>query len=153
MLLRRILVPVDFSERSCGALQYGLALARATGAEIDLLHVVPAPGQIASAVDAYLGRELPHASEGTLSQARDQLDSLVSSVDHIGVTVHSHVSAGDPAAVICALATEQPDDLIVIGTHGRRGFTELVLGSVAKTLIGCAPCPVVTLRGTETAHV
>jgi nucleotide-binding universal stress UspA family protein len=146
MMFRRILVPVDFSERSSPALTYALSLARIDGAEIEILHVVPPPGRIALAIDAYTGRPMPHESEAVVLDAREQMESLVSSIDHRDVTLHSRIEPGDPAATIVRLATEDAVDLIVMTTHGRVGLAEFLLGSVTKTLISCAPCPVVTLR-------
>jgi nucleotide-binding universal stress UspA family protein len=70
----------------------------------------------------------------------------VDSVDHRGVVLHQRVEEGDPAATIVELATEDADDLIVVATRGRIGAARLLLGSVASTLITCAPCPVVVLR-------
>jgi nucleotide-binding universal stress UspA family protein len=151
MFLKRILVPVDFSIRSRAALSYSVGLARATGAEIDVLHVVPAPGRLSVAVDAYVGLPLPHAASTTLTEARDRMDTLISSVDHSGVTVHQKIEEGDPAAAIVQLASADAHDLIVLGTHGRIGLANLVLGSVAERLITCAPCPVVTLRARQAA--
>jgi nucleotide-binding universal stress UspA family protein len=145
MRLERILIPVDFSERSRAAFRYAAQLARTTGAQLDLLHVVPSPTRVRAAVDAYLGRPIPHTPDSVIADARDQLDSFVGTVDHTGLVVHIHVLAGDPASMICEQATEQPDDLIVIGTHDRTGITSL-LGSIAKRVMSCAPCPVVTLR-------
>jgi nucleotide-binding universal stress UspA family protein len=151
MFLKRILVPVDFSLRSRAALGYAVALARQTGAEIEVLHVVPAPSHLTVAVDAYLGLPLPHASSTMLSDAQDRMDALVTCLDHAGVIVHQKIEEGDPAATIVQLATDDAHDLIVLGTHGRVGLAELILGSVAKRLITCAPCPVVTLRAHEAA--
>jgi nucleotide-binding universal stress UspA family protein len=146
MRLERILIPVDFSERSRAAFRYAVQLARATHAQLDLLHVVPSPTRVRAAVDAYLGRPIPHTPDSVIADARDQLDCFLGSVDHSGLAVHAHVLAGDPASMICEQATEQPDDLIVIGTHGRIGLADLMLGSIAKRIMTCAPCPVVTLR-------
>jgi nucleotide-binding universal stress UspA family protein len=146
MMFRRILVPTDFSERSRSALQFAVGLARLSGAQIDLLHVVPSPGRVATAIDAYAGLPLPATPEPVLQDARERLDDFLASIDHLGVTVHCRVESGDPAASICTLAAEQPDDLIVVGTHGRSGLAEVLLGSVAKKLISTAPCPVVALR-------
>src|SRR5690349_19432394 len=118
MHLSRILIPVDFSERSRAAFRYAAELARTIGAQIDLLHVVPSPTRVRAAVDAYLGRPIPHTPDAVIADARDQLDSFVGSVDHAGLAVHTHILAGDPASMICSHATEQPDDLIVMGTRG-----------------------------------
>jgi nucleotide-binding universal stress UspA family protein len=151
MFLKRILVPVDFSVRSRAALGYAIELARQTGAEIDVLHVVPPPSQLAVAVDAYLGLPLPHTSPTVLTEAQDRMDALVSCIDHGDVIVHRKIEAGDPAATIVQRATDDADDLIILGTHGRIGVADLIFGSVAKRLITCAPCPVVTMRANVTA--
>jgi nucleotide-binding universal stress UspA family protein len=146
MLLKRILVPVDFSGRSKAALGFALGLAKAQGAEIDLLHILPAANRLTVAFDAYAGRPMPHASAGVLTDARERMESLLASVDHQGITIHPKIEEGDPAATIVRVATEEADDLIVLGTHGRVGLADLVMGSVAKRLLSCAPCPVVTVR-------
>jgi universal stress protein A len=150
MRFQRILIPVDFSERSRAAFRYAAQLARATGAQLDLLHVVPSPTRVRAAVDAYLGRPIPHTPESVIAEARAELEWFVRTVDAAGLEVQLHVLAGDPASMICEQATEQPDDLIVLGTHGRMGLAEVVmgqqLGAIAKSIMSCAPCPVVTLR-------
>lgn len=145
MRLKRILIPIDFSERSRAAFRYAAQLARATGAELDLLHVVPSPTRVRAAVDAYLGRPIPHTPESVIAGARAELEWFLRTVDSSGVTVNVHVLAGDTASMICAQATEQPNDLIVLGTQDRIGLTSL-LGSTAKSVMSCSPCPVVTLR-------
>jgi nucleotide-binding universal stress UspA family protein len=151
MQVTRMLVPVDFSARSRAALRYAVEMARTTCAEIEVLHVVHPPNALHVAFDAYVGRPLPHASAVEVADAREQMDNLVSSVDHEGVSVHQRVEAGDPAATIARIAAEGAHDLILLGTHGRIGLAELVYGSVAKRLITCAPCPVVTLRAAPVA--
>lgn len=140
MTLGRILVPSDFTQQSAEALRYALELARSLDAEIDLLHVVPAPSRVIAAVDAYLGRPLPHVREEVLAAARVRLARFLGTMNRRGVTVHARVTSGDPAAMICEHAVEGPDDLIVMGTHGWH------LGSLACRLLGVAPCPVVTVR-------
>ena len=91
MFLKRILVPVDFSIRSRAALGYAVGLARATGAEIDVLHVVAAPSKLAVAVDAYSGQPLPHASPALLTDAHARMDALSSCIDHAGVIIHQNI--------------------------------------------------------------
>jgi nucleotide-binding universal stress UspA family protein len=147
MFFKRILIPVDFSPRSRTALRYAIGLARESGSEIELLHVVPAPSQLALRVDAYVGRPLPHAPARVIDEAHSRLETLISSVDHQGVRISGRVEQGDPAATIVQVATDGAHDLIIVGTHGRSGLlSELLTGSVAKKLLSCAPCPVVTLR-------
>jgi nucleotide-binding universal stress UspA family protein len=140
---RRILVPVDFSLRSPAALSFAVDLARQHAAEIELLHVVPAAGRLSVVFDAWSGRPMPHAPESVVLDAREKLESLLSSVDHRAVTVHQKIDEGDPAATIVRLAAEDGADLIVLGARGHDHFLR---GSVAARLWGCAPCPVLTLR-------
>jgi nucleotide-binding universal stress UspA family protein len=146
MFVKRILVPVDFSARARAALRYAIGLARISGAELELLHVVPPPSNLAVAVDAWAGWPMPHASVVVLDDARERMAALISCIDHAGVIVHQRIEEGDPAATIVQVATDEAHDLIVLGTQGRVGLAELILGSVAKKLITCSPCPVVTLR-------
>lgn len=149
MFIRHVLVATDFSERSQAALHYAVGLARALSADLDFLHVVPAPPKSEMVIDAYLGRALPAVSEDIIAEAYRSLDKLLSRVPHDGVRVKRLVEPGDAAATIVRMASELPSDLIVIGTHARIGLVEMVLGSVAHRVVTCAPCPVVTLRGDE----
>ena len=144
-MVKRILVPVDFSPRSSAALAFALGLARQSHADVDVLHVL-SPGPLASAFDAAKGRPRPHPSAGQVVDARDQMDALVSSMDHHGVHLRQKIAEGDAAAMIVKAAVDDGDDLIVIGPHARSGVVGLLLGSIAKRLLGFSPCPVVTVR-------
>jgi nucleotide-binding universal stress UspA family protein len=145
MLLRRILVPVDFSPRSRRAFEYAVALAELGGAALELLHVVPAPGALHIAADVWLGRELPHPSPVDIADAREHLTAFVNACSRRGIVPAIRVAAGDAAATIVRLAVELPADAIVMSTRSRSGVSGLVLGSVAERVIACAPCPVVAL--------
>jgi universal stress protein A len=151
MFIRRVLVPVDFSPRSQPSLDYAFWLAELAGAEVDVLHVVPSPGEIRVRVDAYLGRPLPHASPLTVALARESLHELIATCQRRGIVPSLHVEEGDPAAVVVRFAAEAPSDLVVIGTRGHRGLGEMLLGSVAHKIITCARCPVMTFTN-EAAH-
>jgi nucleotide-binding universal stress UspA family protein len=67
------------------------------------------------------------------------------------VQVEHRLVEGDAAAEIVRAARETKSDVIVLGTHGRRGFRRLVLGSVAEKVLRLAPCPVVTVKGPAAA--
>jgi nucleotide-binding universal stress UspA family protein len=149
MLARRILVPTDLSARSRAALRRASALAHALGSEMTVLYVIGAPTELRVAVDAYLGRELPAASDDAMAEARHKLDRFISSVDCQQVATTPVIEVGDPAATIVRVACELPADMIVMATHARTGIAELVLGSVTRQIVPCAPCPVMTLRGDE----
>ncbi|HUQ03989.1 MAG TPA: universal stress protein [Kofleriaceae bacterium] len=144
--MRRMLVPVDFSPQSGAALRYAVALARLTGAEVEVLHVVAPPSRAKLRVEAYVGLPLTRTPPEVYAQAEAQLRALISSVGTDGCEVHTRVVAGDPAASAVQVATDERHDLVVLGTHGSTGITGALLGSVARGVISCAPCPVLTFR-------
>lgn len=145
----RFLCPVDFSPRSRYALRYALRMAERWPASVDVLHVLPAPARFELAASAWLGRAMPHTSEAAVHEAEERMALLLSSVSTNDTVVRTRLEPGDPAATIVRIATEEESHLILIATHGRTGLSEWVLGSVAKIVISCAPCPVLTLRGDE----
>ncbi len=146
MLIKRILVPVDFSPRSRQALRYAVEFARSSQAEIIALHVVPPPSRARVATLAYLHQPLPHAPRSRVAHAQVELGAMVSSIDHQGIAIDERIEAGDPTATTVQVATEERSDLIILGTRGRHGVADFLLGSVAKSLVDCAPCPVLTLH-------
>ena len=135
MELNRILVPTDFSACSTAAFEWAASLARDRGAMLLLLHVRENPGGVGeeeSGVnrdEAYLHRLLRQSGR----TARE-----------IGWS--QHLAEGDPGEQIVRFAREQHADLIVIGTHGRRGISRLLMGSVAESVVRQASCPVLTVR-------
>jgi universal stress protein A len=147
--VRRILVPVDFSECSRAAVSYASELAERFDARVDLLHVWIAPAYIPP--EATLG--LTGSSAQTVSQfahthATDQLRQFAEGIPG-GRIAERFVEMGDPARVIVDVARDHSHDLIVIGTHGRTGLSRLMLGSVAEKVVRYAACPVLTVRGTD----
>ena len=122
--LRRLLVPVDGSGAADAAVRWASALARASGAEVHLLHVLP---------------DADPPPEGGAPRA---LQLLGAHGRHLrGLPVCHAVEHGAPAAAILAYAEEQDVELIVMGTHGRRGVRRLLLGSVAEAVLHGARVP------------
>jgi nucleotide-binding universal stress UspA family protein len=153
MRIRRLLVPVDFSPRSRVAVEYAAGLAALLGAEVHVLHVVPAPGQLHIAADVWLGRAVPQPSPLAITVARERLNELMASCDRGELVPVLRVAAGDAAATIVRLAVELPADAIVMGTRSHHGLKGAALGSVAQRVIACAPCPVVALGREVMQHV
>jgi nucleotide-binding universal stress UspA family protein len=145
MLIRRLLVPVDLSDRSRPLLDYAFQLAELIQANVDVVHVVPGPGMAHAALDAYAGLPMPRPSPHDLSAAYQNLGDLVDRCRCRGAVPRLLVEAGDVASAIVRVAAEAPSDLIVLATRGHRGVAELLLGSVAHAVIASAGCPVVTL--------
>ena len=88
-------------------------------------------------------------------QARLDLAEVLPEAEAAEVEVTRQVVVGSPYHVIIQVAAAEKVDLIVIATHGRTGFSHLVMGSVAERVVRAAPCPVLTIRPTAmtAAHV
>jgi nucleotide-binding universal stress UspA family protein len=141
---KRILVPLDFSERSFRALAYAKTLAKPFTASLDLLNVVPNP-YVADLSGLYT--PLPQDFLDELEQdARTRLDAVLTPDERKAFSVRSVVEVGDPLFEIVEYARLGHVDLIVMGTHGRTGISHLFLGSVAERVVRTAPCPVLTVR-------
>jgi len=139
--LERILVPVDFSDCSLDALEYAVVVAQQAGASLMLLHVLE---PVSYGLDFTLGHSR------TREQVREtwtkRLEELTSSLMVTQVPVESQLRGGHPADSILDSAQTLPCDLIVMGTHGRRGISHTISGSVAEAVLRKALCPVLTVR-------
>lgn len=142
MLPKHILVPTDLSEGAAQALDYACELARTLDAELHLLNVVGIPAlgvpELGVAVASTMIEQLVVENQTALQQlARTRCNARLGQV---------LIKAGDPRDMINRTAQELGIDLIVMGTHGRRGITRALLGSVAETVVRSAPCAVLTVR-------
>ncbi len=146
---KKILVPIDFSDAARAALEYAVAL-RATGGSIELFHVLERPSYFGPEILMVSGAEaLASIEQFAAEQAEAELRLLVEQLGMRGVSnVHYRVTRGVPAERIVEEATEF--DLIVMGTTGRTGLAHLLAGSVAEKVVRLAPCPVLTVRASET---
>ncbi len=145
--LRRILVPVDFSDTARKAILYAVPFATAFDAELLLVHVLQLcslPAEI-----GYLPPELAGSQSQSRSAAREQLDKLCAL--EIGTRARSQVQVreGVPWQEIVAAARETNTDLIILATHGRTGLKHVLLGSVAERVVRHAPCPALVVRDQE----
>jgi len=134
-----ILYATDFSDPARNAFGVAYALARDYGARLLLVHVhelsVTAFGEYGM---------VPPAPDMDFAAVRTKLSELVPPDGPVPVEVH--VRDGLPAEEIVELAEDQGVDLIVVGTHGRRGLERLLMGSVAEQIVRKAPCPVLTVK-------
>lgn len=139
-----ILCPVDLSEMSGRALAHAAALARWYGARLTVLHVVPTfdPMQVRSGDLTGPVRLLyPMPREEVIAEVR-RIAIAEAGVDP-GATFAAE--AGDPVTTIIDRAVATSADLVVMGTHGHRGFKRFLLGSVTERVLREAPCPVLTV--------
>jgi nucleotide-binding universal stress UspA family protein len=137
--IRRILVPIDFSEPSLAALRYAADLARSVRATLDVVHVVEAMAyapMIGSALD------LERLREEQERAARARLDQLGAALGKRLGRKHTALRVGNAVVRIIDEAKRRRSDLIVMATQGRHGVGRLLLGSVAERVVRTAPCPV-----------
>jgi len=148
--MQTILVATDFSEASA-ATTYAISLARALNAHLYILHVVPEDDvRVLTAIRAHLQSEVtPETLVDTFyTEAAKRLTALVEEA-HATDLVHERlVVTGDPAAAIMSWAVAKKVQLIILGTHGRRGVTRFLLGSVAERVLREAPCAVLVVPAT-----
>jgi nucleotide-binding universal stress UspA family protein len=146
----RILLAIDDSEPSEAAVK--AVLARGAGTEVRVVHVVePVQTLIPSLVaGAELGlwrvAELEALRDTTLREAKDLVARAAATLRAAGMVVTTSVEEGDPRSRIIDLAAGWPADIVVVGSHGRKGLNRFLLGSVSETVARHAPCSVEITR-------
>jgi len=143
MRIRHILVPTDFSEGSTRAFETALDMARDSGAALTLLHVEHVPTTVFPDAILPIAPDMMRDLEHTVQLV---LDEWCGRAHAAGVECDSRLALGATHVEICQAAEAIDADLIVIGTHGRGGFSHALLGSVAEKVVRKAPCPVLTVR-------
>jgi nucleotide-binding universal stress UspA family protein len=140
LTIKHILFPIDFSERTCGALPFVNAMASRFGSHVTLISVAP-PIPFGGMVDPS-GLVVMYP-EDLKSDLQARLDTtLVKEFEHLPVQRIAEV--GDPARVITRFAHSEGVDLIMMPTHGYGPFRRLLLGSVTAKVLHDAQCPVWT---------
>ena len=136
---KHVIVPIDFSDCSFDALEYGIQIAKEFGAALTLLHVLePIPYEI----DLTFNLEA-HRNKRDVTV---QLTSVLNTIRSHGIPAQQAIRGGAPADAILQFLRTSDGDLIVMGTHGRRGISHIMRGSVAEALLRQAPCPVLAVK-------
>jgi len=136
-MFTRILCPIDFDDNSLDALRMASPLAQENKARLYVLHVVKLTNP--TVISA------PLIAEETGRLAREGLDRL-SKEELAGVEHETMLRSGHAANEILAAEGDIKADLVVMATHGRRGLSRMLLGSVAEEVLRRAICPVLTIR-------
>jgi nucleotide-binding universal stress UspA family protein len=143
---RRIVAPVDFTDCSRKSLERAADLAREDGAELVIIHSYTLP----VSETTFLPTQLPPETiEAYQQQQRDRLDEFVESIDLGGLETTVSLEVGAPHNAIVETVEDQEADLVVMGTHGRRGFDRLFLGSTATRILRRMPTSIMTVRTSE----
>ena len=142
MNIKNILFPTDFSDYNDAALHYASRLAAESGAKLHFVHVHDRFDSFASMGEAssvYAGQW-----EGERRRIEQQLNEMAP--PDPAVSYEHHLLDGVPAAEIVAFAADHDVDLIVMASHGRAGFSRLIMGSVAEAVLRKASCPVLVVK-------
>ena len=142
MSFKRILIPIDGGEVSRHAAERALELAKALGAEVATVFVIEPP----VVAGGNLGFPPPEMMELSSHEDRQIVEGLRRDIALPAEAPHFR-RVGGVADTINEVAAEWAADLIMIGSHGRKGLGRLLLGSVAEAVVRHAPCPVLIVRG------
>ncbi len=140
MHLRRIVIGVDFSETSLLALETAFSLSLESGGVFYLVHVLehlPIDMAVAS---------VPHTGDELVQEVLEKIRSLVPDNLQEGVATEEVVLTGPVEKRLSEFALEKDADMIIVGTHGRKGLSRVVLGSTAEHLLRETPCKVLVAK-------
>ncbi|MEI8032622.1 MAG: universal stress protein [Chlorobiaceae bacterium] len=137
--IKKIICPIDFSELSRKSLQYANEFAKLSGGEIFLVGVVENDPTI----------NYSHGLEPERAEAEKKLAALIEEEKIAGIVADYVIYEGFAEECIIDYAKRKEADVIIMGSHGRRGLKRLFLGSVAEHVIRRAPCPVLVVKSTE----
>jgi nucleotide-binding universal stress UspA family protein len=145
--LKKILVPIDFSEYSKDALRYAIMFAERFGAELVLIYVVE---PMVYPADFSFGQvSIPNMEIELTKMGNEQLEKLITDEVASRVKAKRIVRTGKAFVEIIKTAREENIDLIVISTRGQSGVEHILFGSTAEKVSRKAPCPVLTVRSAE----
>ena len=142
--IKKVLVPIDFSDYSKSSLRYAVNFAKQFNAEIYLIYVIE---PVIYPPDFSMGQiAIPSVNAEWGERAKEELENLAKTEIPEGVNVKTILKNGKPFMEIIDAASEEDVDLIIIATHGHTGVEHILFGSTAEKVVRKAPCPVLTLR-------
>lgn len=142
--IKKILVPVDFSDYSKNALRYAYTLAKDFASKLYVIYVIE---PVIYPADFSMGQfALPSLDAEVSIKASEELENLVKSELGCDIDCQTIVKTGKPFVEINDTAAELDIDLIIIASHGHTGVEHILFGSTAEKVVRKAPCPVLTIR-------
>lgn len=164
-MFNKIVVALDINENYTPLLEQALSLAQATGSALKLLTVLTPHYGYGTSFSSYSGaldysltmedsfwntykqqyKDLKAQGARTLSELKNQAIEK-------GIQTAFIQRSGDPGKVICEVATTEKADLVIVGSHGRRGLGEFLVGSVSSYVMHRAPCSVMVVRALSQAE-
>jgi nucleotide-binding universal stress UspA family protein len=143
MLMKTLLVPIDFSAASRSLLQTATALAQSLSARLVVLHVLQPIAPISDPLMMPDMAQIASMQKAAEQDARAQLTRACEKVAAQGVAVEPELFDGPASAGILERACSLPADLVILGSHGHTALYNLLLGSTSHAVLKKAPCPVV----------
>jgi nucleotide-binding universal stress UspA family protein len=137
--LKTLLVATDFSPASENALRFAVNLSRVYGAKLVLAHVLPPPQE------AVTEHRICDHDVKLRAETEARLAKLGDFEGSSGVEHEEVILEGSPQETVADFIGKREPDLVVVGTHGRTGFRELLMGSVAEAIFRHTDCPVITV--------
>ncbi|GAB6157778.1 universal stress protein [Desulfotomaculum varum] len=145
-MYKKILVPLDGSDRARKALSHAVELAAKLAAKITLMHVVPSlPPYVNTAVDR-LGQAQQAIVDELMRNGKELLDQYISMVSNKNIAVDTFIVMGQPADEILEKARAENYDLIILGSRGLGEIKGYLMGSVSNRVSRHASCPVLIIR-------
>ena len=142
--IKKILVPIDFSDYSKNALNYAVDFAKLFSAELTLIYVVE---PVIYPPDFSMGQiSVPSVDIEMDKRAKEELENLAKKQIPKELKTKTIVKTGKPFIEIIETAADVEADMIIIATHGHSGMEHMLFGSTAEKVVRKAPCPVLTLR-------
>ena len=144
--VQKILVPIDFSSPCNKAFKYAVGFARQFGSHIVMIHVVEPPAAVDK--EPLTGEGTPRTQSET-ALAEEKMQALADAFRDGRLKITSGIRRGVATHEIVQVAEELDVDLIIMATHGARGWKHFGLGSTADRVARAAPCPVLVVRERE----
>ncbi|MEI7906172.1 MAG: universal stress protein [Bacteroidota bacterium] len=145
--LKKILVPIDFSDNSKKALRYAIPFAQQFNASLILVYIVEPTIYPSDFGFGQVG--FPDVEKELHQKAVAEMSELIDSVVPASLKTQTLVGSGIPFVEITTYAKQEEVDMIIVATHGRTGVEHILFGSTAEKIIRKAPCPVLVVRSEE----
>ena len=146
-MYQRILVPVEHSPYDDVVLDHVRKLARACGEDVSIVLIHVADGWAARNIN-----QLDLRESEEMKSDREYIEGIAESLERDGYSAEAILAGGDPAKEIAACAQRENCDLIAMATHGHRGLSDVLRGSVASELRHISMLPVLMVRGPSHLH-
>lgn len=141
-LIKKILIPYDFSETSELSLEHGVFMAKLMKATITLLHIVESVSFTSAITHAFSGYE-----KKIETATNEKLEALAKEIHmKAGISLHVRTDVGRIYKKICQVAKEMDADIIVMGSHGASGYQKFSVGTNTSRVVQEAPCPVISVQ-------